>query len=82
MTVQENFRYIEKKYKIRSKIESDILAIKANDSVWVRFTQSYWEKMTRGKVTIIDTPGDHWNLFSDPYLLGLVEIFQKELKNK
>ncbi|SLK22654.1 MULTISPECIES: amino acid adenylation domain-containing protein [unclassified Paenibacillus] len=80
MTVQENFRFIEKKYKIRSKIESDIFAIKATDSVWVRFTQSYWEKMTRGKVNIIDIPGDHWNLFADPYLQGLVESFQKELK--
>lgn len=79
--VLENFKYLEKtKYRIRSKINCDIYAIRASDSVWVRFTEAYWGRMTRGKVSIVDIQGDHWNLFGDPYLPGLVEAFQKTLR--
>lgn len=81
MTVQENFRYLEKhKYVIRSKINCDVFAIRATDSVWVRFTEAYWRRMTRGKVDIVDISGDHWNIFQDPYLHGLVGAFKQELR--
>ena len=79
-TILASFRHLQKNYKFGPKINAPIFVIRAKESVWERCTEEYWRKMTRGKVNILETKGDHWNLFDETYVHQLVEVVRQGLQ--
>ncbi len=78
--VSKNFQYLGRnKYKYKGIINSPTFAIKAQDSVWARFTKEHWSKMTNGSVEIVEIPGDHWNLFNEPYVEELAKVMKRAI---
>jgi len=82
-SLEEHFKHLERdKYRFRSKINAPIFATKSKDSVWVKFTEEHWRKMTRGEVSILETRGDHWNLFDQPYVNEVAKAVRQGVLNK
>lgn len=80
VNIQEHFRYLElNKYKFYTIINASILAFKADDTVWQRFTLKHWKRMTWGGVKIVETDGDHWTLYQEPHVKRLANGIKENL---
>ena len=81
-TVKENINYLCEKtmtQEIKDLVRSDIFVIKAEENNLERFSKEAWSNMTYGKVSFVEIPGTHDNLFSHPYVERLAEEIKEEL---
>jgi thioesterase domain-containing protein/acyl carrier protein len=75
--VEENNRKLEGRgFSISGIIKAPLLDIKAEASKGPQFEMKSLCKMSEAEVTIIEVPGDHDTIFSQPYVRKLAEIIK------
>jgi acyl transferase domain-containing protein/thioesterase domain-containing protein/acyl carrier protein len=74
--VEQNNRRFNSVFFLTGIINTPILAIKSQANDDPKFTMEHMSKMTKNKVTILETPGDHDTMFEQPHVETLVKIIK------
>jgi iturin family lipopeptide synthetase C len=75
--IDENNKNLEARgFRISEIIKVPILDIKAEASKGPQFEMKALGKMSEAKVTIIEVPGDHDSIFTQPYVRKVAEIIR------
>jgi len=76
--VRENIGFLARHLLPLELIKAPVLVIKARQSNYPLATGEYFSKMTKGKASLIETPGDHDSIFEKPYVDRLAEILKEK----
>ncbi len=80
--IDENNKKLEQVFHISGIIKAPILDIKAEASSGAEFAIERLAPMSNGGFTLIEVPGDHNSIFTQPYVKRLAEIIADSSEEK